>query len=187
VFEARRYQVTDNLNVMREKHRLRFGFDFNLTPARQKRESNIQGRYDFSSLANYQAGRINRYRQTLAAFDAGDLFYDASQRELGFYAQDRATFGSVTLDAGLRWDGQWNPESAESEPRGAGDGGDPGRPLDVAAAAGPGLVAGRPGRSVFRATAGIYAARTPANLFQRVFTDNGITTVALDSRVDRRS
>ena len=41
------------------------------------------------------------------------------------------------------------------------------------------------GRTVVRATAGIYAARTPANLFQRVFTDNGLTTVAVDSRVDR--
>jgi hypothetical protein len=54
VFEATRYQVADNLNVMLEKHRLRFGFDFNLTPARQKRESNIQGRYDFASLADYR-------------------------------------------------------------------------------------------------------------------------------------
>src|SRR4029079_3072917 len=79
VFEASRYQVADNLNVMLEKHRLRFGVDFNLTPARQKRESNIQGRYDFSSLADYEAGRISRYRQTLAAFDDRDLLYDASQ------------------------------------------------------------------------------------------------------------
>jgi hypothetical protein len=41
------------------------------------------------------------------------------------------------------------------------------------------------GRTVVRATAGIYAARTPANLFQRIFTDNGITTSVVDSRVDR--
>src|SRR6266513_2211953 len=40
-------------------------------------------------------------------------------------------------------------------------------------------------RTVLRATAGIYAARTPANLFQRVFTDNGLTTVAVDSKVDK--
>src|SRR5262249_60107705 len=41
------------------------------------------------------------------------------------------------------------------------------------------------GVTVVRATAGIYAARTPANLFQRVFTDNGLTTVAVDSKVDK--
>jgi len=184
VFEARRYQVTDNLIVMRERHRIRFGFDFNLTPARQKRESNIQGRYDFSSLANYEAGRINRYRQTLPAFDAGDLFYDASQREVGFYAQDRATFGSVTLDAGLRWDGQWNPESPKPNPAVPETAGIPDDLSMWQPRLGLAWSPGGRGRSVFRATAGIYSARTPANLFQRVFTDNGITTVALDSRVD---
>jgi len=184
VFEARRYQVTDNLIVMRERHRFRLGFDLNLTPARQKRESNIQGRYDFSSLANYQAGRINRYRQTLPAFDAGDLFYDASQREMGFYAQDRATFGSVTLDAGLRWDGQWNPESPKPNPAVPQTAGIPDDLSMWQPRLGLAWSPGGRGRSLFRATAGIYDARTPANLFQRVFTDNGITTVALDSRVD---
>ena len=185
VFEAARYQVADNLNVMLERHRVRFGFDVNVTPARQKRESNIQGRYDFSSLADYQAGRINRYRQTLPAFDAADLFYDAEQRELGFYAQDRATFGAVTVDAGLRWDGQWNPVS----PR-------PNAAVPETAKIPDDLQMWQPrlglawsphgrGRTVFRATAGIYAARTPANLFQRVFTDNGIATAAIDSRFDR--
>ena len=184
VFEAQRYQVTDNLIVMRERHRLRFGFDLNLTPARQKRESNIQGRYDFSSLANYQAGRISRYRQTVAAFDQGDLFYDASQREAGFYAQDRATYGSLTLDLGLRWDGQWNPESPKPNPAVAQTAGIPDDLSMWQPRFGLAWSPGGRGRSVFRATAGIYAARTPANLFQRVFTDNGITTVALDSRVD---
>ena len=185
VFEASRYQVADNLNVMLEKHRLRFGVDFNLTPSRQKRESNIQGRYDFSSLADYQAGRINRYRQTLAAFDDGDLFYDASQRELGLYAQDRATFGSVTVDAGLRWDGQWNPESPKPNPAVPQTAGVPDDLSMWQPRLGLAWSPGGRGQTVLRATAGIYAARTPANLFQRVFTDNGITTVAVDSRVDR--
>ncbi len=185
VFEATRYQVADNLNVMFERHRLRFGFDANLTPARQKRESNIQGRYDFSSLAAYQAGNINRYRQTLPTFDAGDLFYDASQRELGVYAQDRATFGAVTVDAGLRWDGQWNPSSPRPNPAVP----ETAKIPDDLSMWQPRLgLAWSPGgraRTVFRATTGIYAARTPANLFQRVFTDNGIATAAIDSRFDR--
>src|SRR5262249_35849805 len=36
------------------------------------------------------------------------------------------------------------------------------------------------GSTVVRLSAGIYDARTPANLFQRVFTDNGLTSVAVD-------
>jgi len=185
VFEATRYQVADNLNVILEKHRLRFGFDFNLTPARQKRESNIQGRYDFASLADYQAGKISRYRQTLAAFDEGDLLYDASQRELGFYAQDRATFGAVTVDAGLRWDGQWNPDSPRPNPAVPQTAQIPDDLSMWQPRVGLAWSPGGRGRTVLRATAGIYAARTPANLFQRVFTDNGLTTVVVDSRVDR--
>ena len=185
VFEVTRYQVADNLNVMLERHRLRFGFDFNLTPARQKRESNIQGRYDFSSLADYKAAKINRYRQTLPAFDAGDLFYDARQRELGFYAQDRATFGAVTVDAGLRWDGQWNPAAPRPNPAVPQTAKIPDDLSMWQPRLGLAWSAGGRGRTVVRATAGIYAARTPANLFQRVFTDNGLTTVAVDSRVDR--
>jgi hypothetical protein len=35
-----------------------------------------------------------------------------------------------------------------------------------------------------RLSTGVYDARTPATLFQRVFTDNGITTVAVDSKFD---
>ena len=31
-----------------------------------------------------------------------------------------------------------------------------------------------------RLSAGLYDARTPANLFQRVFTDNGLTTLQID-------
>jgi hypothetical protein len=170
---------------MLENHRLRFGFDFNLTPARQKRESNIQGRYDFSSLADYQAGRINRYRQTLAALDAADLFYDANQRELGFYAQDRATFGAVTVDAGLRWDGQWNPASPRPNPAVPETAKIPDDLAMWQPRLGLAWSPGGRGRTVFRATTGIYAARTPANLFQRVFTDNGIATAAIDSRFDR--
>ena len=40
------------------------------------------------------------------------------------------------------------------------------------------------GLTVIRFSAGLLSARTPVNLFQRVFTENGITTVAVDSRTD---
>ena len=43
---------------------------------------------------------------------------------------------------------------------------------------------GTSGKTVIRMSAGLFSARTPANLFQRVFTDNGISAVAVDSRTD---
>lgn len=185
VFEAKRYQLADNFNLLFERHRFRFGFDFNATPARQKREGNIQGRYDFASLADYEAVKIGRYRQTLASLDPSDLFYEESQHELGVYAQDRASFGSLTVDAGLRWDGQWNPSPSQPNPA---------VPQTAKIPNDLGMwqprlgVAWSPhgrGRTVLRANAGIYAARTPANLFQRVYTDNGLATTVLDSKVDK--
>src|SRR5262249_45213910 len=39
-------------------------------------------------------------------------------------------------------------------------------------------------KTVIRASAGLFDARTPAYLMQRVFTDNGTSTVILDSSVD---
>jgi hypothetical protein len=185
VFEAARYQLADNFNLLLERHRLRFGFDWNVTPTRQQRESNIQGRYDFASLADYEAVKIARYRQTLATGDAADLLYEESQHELGFYAQDRATFGSLTVDLGLRWDGQWNPTASHPNPAVAQTAKVPNDLSMWQPRLGLAWSPGGRGRTVVRATAGIYAARTPANLFQRVFTDNGLNTAVVDSKVDK--
>ncbi len=41
----------------------------------------------------------------------------------------------------------------------------------------------RAGRSVFRASAGFFHARTPATIFSRVFHDNGINVIGIDSNV----
>jgi hypothetical protein len=185
LFDATRYEVADNLSVMRNAHRFRFGFDLNVSPSRQKRESNIQGRYDFNSLADYEAGKIGRYRQTLPGFDPAELVYEGTQSELGLYAQDRATFGEFTVDAGLRWDGQWNPTPSRPNPAVPETAKIPNDLSMWQPRIGVAWSPGARGYTVVRLTAGIYAARTPANLFQRIFTDNGITTVAVDSKVNK--
>src|SRR5438034_3982479 len=58
-FDSTRYELTDNLSAMFGRHRLRFGADVNLNDVRQSREDNIQGRYDYKSLADYIAGKIS--------------------------------------------------------------------------------------------------------------------------------
>lgn len=185
VFEARRWQVSDTVTLVRGRHSLRAGVDVNLTPSRQQRESNIIGRYDFTSLANYRAGVIARYRQTLPTFDLQELFYEATQKEAAVFVQDAITVGArLTLNAGLRWEGQWNPDPTRPNPAFPETAAIP----DDLTMFQPRLSAvwdatGR-GRTLLRASAGLFNARTPANLFQRVFTDNGIATVAVDSRID---
>ncbi len=184
-FEARRFQVNDSLTAVAGRHEIRVGVDANMTPARQQRESNIIGRYDFTSLANYNARIISRYRQTLPGFNPDDLFYEATQRELAVFVQDAVRLGDrLTLAAGLRWEGQWNPQPPRPNPAFL----DTSRiPNDLAMwqpRLGLTWDTTGGGRTIVRLNGGLYNARTPANLFQRVFTDNGITTVAVDSRTD---
>ncbi len=186
VFKNTRTQVTNNLTRVSGRTELKVGIDFNLTDAQQQRESNTLGRFDYTSLANYLAGNVSRYRQTVAGFDPDDLIYRGTQKELGIYVQDTIRLPQVTLNAGLRWDGQWNPQPPQPNPVLAAISTIPndlsmwqprlGMAWDVRGNA----------RTVVRASAGLYNARTPANLFQRVFTDNGLTTVAVDSRTDPR-
>ena len=165
---------------------MRGGIDVNITYAEQQRESNTLGRFDYTSLANYANGVVSRYRQTVAGFDPDALLYTGTQKEVGVYLQDRMRFGDVTLSAGLRWDGQWNPQPTQPNPALAAISTIPNDLAMWQPRLGLAWNLTDSGSTVVRASAGLYSARTPANLFQRVFTDNGLTTVAIDSRTDPR-
>ena len=184
VFNNTRYQLSDNLTMARGAHQLRAGVDLNITPSEQQRESNTLGRFDYTSLPNYLAGRISRYRQTVAGFDPADLVYSATQKEAGLYVQDRIALGDVTLNLGLRWDGQWNPQPTRPNPALSYTQRIPNDLAMWQPRAGLAWNVNGGNRSVVRLSGGLYDARTPANLFQRVFTDNGFTAVSVDSRTD---
>lgn len=186
LFRNTRTQVSDNLSMVRGRHDVRTGFDLNVTYAEQQRESNTLGRFDYTSLANYLAGNVSRYRQTVAGFDPDDLLYKGTQREFGVYVQDKMQFGNVALTAGLRWDGQWNPQPTRPNPALASISTIPNDLEMWQPRLGLAWNVGRASSTVVRASAGLYSARTPANLFQRVFTDNGLTSVTVDSRTDAR-
>ena len=184
LFNNTRYQFTNNLTIMRGAHQVRLGVDVNITQAQQQRESNTLGRFDYTSLTNYMNGVISRYRQTVAGFDPADLTYDATQKEAGLFVQDKISVGRATVSLGLRWDGQWNPVPPRPNPAFAVTSKIPNDLKMVQPRVGVTWRASADGRTVIRTSAGLYAARTPANLFQRVFTDNGYSTVAVDSRTD---
>src|SRR6185295_1564975 len=60
-YDTTRYEVTDQVTKSIGDHRIRLGFDYNVNDVGQQREDNIQGRYDYKSLADYVAGKISRY------------------------------------------------------------------------------------------------------------------------------
>ena len=184
-FDARREQVTQNLTWSTRGQQVKFGWDVNVIHVRQERESNTLGRYDFTSLANYKAGTISRYRQTVAAFDPADLIYRGTGQEAALFVDDRIAAGPrVTLNLGLRWEGQWNPQPKRPNPLFAETARIPNdlKMWQPRAAAAWSVTAN--GHTVLRLSSGVFASRTPANLFQRVSTDNGLSTLAVDSRTD---
>ena len=110
--------MTDNVSVTKGRHSIRFGVDGNITPSRQQRETFMAGRYDFKSLADFNAGKISRYRGTLPTNgDPNSLIYDATQHEFGVFMQDKfALARNLMVNAGFRWDGQWNPQPPNPNP-----------------------------------------------------------------------
>ncbi len=190
-FDTTRFQFANNLSVTSGAHQLRFGFDTNINRVRQRRESNIQGRYDFETrvsggvtltgLENYINLRPRRYRQTLAPNDQELSLFRGTQKEFAFFIQDRIKVSEqLTVNAGFRYEAQINPQPEGQYP------GIPetGRIPNDLKMFQPRLgfaydVSGR-GDTVIRVSSGIYTARTPANLFQRVFTNDGFTTQLID-------
>src|ERR1700716_1378597 len=99
--------------------------------------------------------------------------------------QDRMSVGTnVTVTAGLRWEGQWNPQPTKPNPAIPSTAYIPNDLKQWQPRAGLAWAVGGSGTTVVRVSGGQYIARTPATLFQRVFTDNGITTIAVDSKFD---
>ncbi len=183
-YHTTRYEVTDQLNLTWGFNRVRFGFDYNVNDVGQKREDNIQGRYDFKSLADYMARKVSRYRQTVLVFNPDDAYYTGRQTEVAGYVQDKMSLGDVTMTAGFRWEGQWNPQPTKPNPAIPYTTYIPNDLKQWQPRAGLAWAVGGSGTTVVRVSGGLYVARTPATLFQRVSTDNGITTIAVDSKFD---
>jgi len=179
-YTSTQFAVSDDVAVSHHSSLLHFGAYAGYDPARQTREANLNGRFDFSSLADYLAGIPRRFQQT---FITGDGVYRGSVRSLGLYAVEKIPLGSKwTLTAGLRWDAQWNPQPTRPNPA------IPSTtriPNDLGQWQPRLGLAWNPLRNtVVRISGGLYDAPTPATIFQRVFTDNGLNTVMADSYFD---
>jgi hypothetical protein len=84
----------------------------------------------------------------------------------------------------VRWEGQWNPQPTKPNPAIPETAFIPNDLKQWQPRGGLAWDVNGSGETVVRLSGGLYDARTPATLFQRVFTDNGITTVAVDSKFD---
>ena len=176
---AQRREITDDLTLTRSSTVLQAGATFTDAPAFQDRVENRNGRYDYTSLDSFLAGRPRRFQQTLVT---GSGTYDEPIRILGLYALAKVPLlPSLTLSAGLRWDGQWNPQpnanATASQSRFI--------PNDLTQWQPRLGLAWNPGkRTTLRAASGLLDAPTPGSFFQPVFTRNGFNTASIDSYVN---
>ncbi|MGH9966352.1 MAG: carboxypeptidase regulatory-like domain-containing protein [Pyrinomonadaceae bacterium] len=192
LFDTTRFQITDNLSYDTGKHNFRFGFDANVNRVRQQRESNTQPRFDFenrtvggipiSGLENLIAVRPRRFRQTFpVSSNPEDLIYHGTQREFALFAQDKIKISKeLTINAGLRWEAQFNPQPKNPNPAFPQTARIPNDTTQFQPRLGFAYDLGGNSKTLIRVSTGIFTARTPANLFQRVTTDNGLTTQEIE-------
>jgi Carboxypeptidase regulatory-like domain/TonB dependent receptor len=193
LFDTTRYQVTDNVSYDTGKNNFRFGVDVNVNKVRQQRESNTQPRFDFESRAvsgvtiataldNFIALRPRRFRQTFpVSNNPADLIYRGTVKEFALFAQDKFKLSQqLTLNAGLRWEGQYNPQPKTPNPAFPQTALIPNDLKQFQPRLGLAYDVNGKSDTVIRFSAGIFTARTPANLFQRVTTDNGLTTQEIE-------
>lgn len=116
----KRWQVTDSLTMLRSKHSLKVGFDYSFLPTAQSFGFNQYGNFSVNGVpaavldivGGNGANGGNRFDNANVTYtrQIGDLLADFSAKQIAAFVQDsyRAT-KKLTLDFGLRWEGQVNP------------------------------------------------------------------------------
>lgn len=191
-FESTRYQATNNITFDTGRHNLRFGFDINANDVLQQRESNTTPRFDFesrvvsgvqiaSSLDNYLAGRPRRFRQSFGAASPEVLIYTGVVQEYAFFVQDKIKVTKdLKFNLGLRYEAQINPQPRNPNPAFPQTALIPNDKNQWQPRTGLAWDVRGNGDTVLRLSAGLFAARTPANLFQRVTTNNGLNAFEIE-------
>lgn len=179
-YTSDRLETSDDVAFSHGSSIIHVGVDFDYDPAQEVQEANPNGRFDFNSLDDYLALNPRRFQQTFAV---GNVQYDAAVHHAGFYATGKFNLRrQLTLTAGLRWDGQWNPQPGQPNPAIPQTTGIPNdlkqwQPrLGLAWSPAP--------KTVVRFSTGLYDSPTPATYFHRVFADNGANAIVADSYFD---
>ena len=173
LYTSRQLQLADDLTATRGTRALTFGGRYAYAPAAEQQEHNLNGRFDYNSLADFLANNPRRFQQT---FSTGNTRYAAAVQQLAFYADLRAELRpNLFLTAGLRWAAQFDPQLAATQHI----------PNDLTQWQPRLALAFNPSaKTTVRASGGLFTAATPATFFHRVFADSGAQTITADSYFD---
>jgi len=180
LYTSDQLQLSDSVSISRGSALFTFGGSFAYDPAHEQREANLNGRFDYNSLPDYLAFNPRRFQQT---FVTGNTLYNGAVRELGLFANAKVTLRPrLTLTAGLRWAGQWNPQPPHPNPAITQT---QAIPNDLSQwQPRVGLAWTLTAKTIVRASSGLYSAPTPATFFHRVTADNGLQTIVADTYFD---
>lgn len=120
----RRLQFSDSFTVLAGRHSLKFGVDYSKLDTAQSFGFNQFGSFSMNTsnvnqilqLMSVAPGQ-NRFDGTSVTYlrQIGDLLADYGLTQMAFFAQDSWRVNNrLTLDFGLRWEGQYNPEPETS-------------------------------------------------------------------------
>jgi hypothetical protein len=116
----KRWQITDSMTILRSKHSLKVGFDYSFLPTAQSFGFNQYGNFAVNGVVGAVldiaggngANGGNRFDNPNVTYtrQIGNLLADFSAKQISAFVQDsyRAT-NKLTLDFGMRWEGQINP------------------------------------------------------------------------------
>ncbi len=214
-YRAIREEAIDNFSWLLGKHSLRFGIDVNLEPETQQREFYPNGLWTVDTLADYIAAlpvaqggggqspaAINasasagcgatasacpfQFQQSLPYNNGAQPRYIQTQREYAGYISDNFhVLPRLTLTMGFRYDAQLEP-AAPVNPLVPGTGVDPSDVTMWQPRFGLAYDVKGDGKTVIRASSGLYDARTPGYILQHDFTDNGAVVATINSNYDQK-
>ncbi len=177
-FFQNRDEVTDNFSYVTGSHSFKFGGDYNRTALDQYYASNPHGTFTYTSLANFQANLASSFNQYvplngLNVVQAATTKF--STTEFALFAQDTwRVKKNLTLNYGLRWEGQWNPQ-AKVNPDYPLTGHIPNTLKNPAPRLGISWDPNGKGKTVVRLGAGYFYSRDNGQVFIRAFDTNATT------------
>lgn len=188
----RKYQVLDNVSVLRGRHHWKFGADVNLDRVMNYAPTSFGGSYTFESIADFLNNRASTYTQAFAGPGTRGPRTRPNSADVSWFMQDNFHLGPhLTLNAGLRYDVQIlaQPAVFNSDSQLAVAGIRTDRvPVDKNNF-GPRVgFAWRPRDSdlfVVRGGYGIYYGRTPTMLLAQAHAQNGLNVNLITWSADR--
>jgi Carboxypeptidase regulatory-like domain len=147
-------QALDTMTIQRGSHLAKAGVDLLYNRVAIAFPGALQGSYTFTSLATFERGVYSQYQQAF-----GEPSVLQSNPNVGLFVEDEwRPRPDVTLNLGLRYDLQWLPSAVQLDAN------------NLSPRAGIALAPGD-GKTVYRASAGLYFDRIPlratSNAIQR--------------------